>query len=183
MFHNTLVVSSSPTSSTTQSRETVDFHFCGNASIAELLDGTCTMLRPVSILKSSPETWPADPTHENLCAARRGLFKDIFFVECDGGHGDLKVPVMWATGARERSRCQSDAQSTMLVRGGTEPAGRACTLRVCLGDLTVPTHCCDSIWSVVAISGDQRTTLLFERHASEYPVPDIASFRLLRFAK
>jgi len=66
---------------------------------------------------------------------------------------------------------------------GHESAGRACTLRVCLGDLTVPTHCCDSIWSVVAISGDQRTTLLFERHASEYPVPDIASFRLLRFAE
>ena len=63
--------------------------------------GTCTMLRPVSILMSSPETWPADPTHENLCAARRGLFKDIFFVECDGGHGDLKVPMMWAMGAWE----------------------------------------------------------------------------------
>jgi hypothetical protein len=29
------------------------------------------------------------------------LFKDIFFVECDGGHGDLKVPMMWAMGAWE----------------------------------------------------------------------------------
>ena len=46
--HNRLVVGSSPTSSTTHSRETVDFHFCGNASIAELLEFECRCFDKVS---------------------------------------------------------------------------------------------------------------------------------------